>query len=143
MATESRKLTRPSMRKLSAGQKITENGIIFERTDDGDGLFTVNIMVDGIRIHRTIGRESDGTTRTQAEEFITKVKTDAKTGRLNLPKGRKMSLGLREAAAKYLAKLESSGGLDIPKKRQRFTVHLEPHFGSTPLAKITSFDIER
>jgi hypothetical protein len=47
-------------------------------------------MVDGQRIHRVIGRESDGTTRTQAEDFIEKVRTEARHGRLNLPKGRKM-----------------------------------------------------
>jgi hypothetical protein len=42
------------------------------------GVFTVNVMVDGQRIHRVVGRESDGTTRTQAEEFIEKVRSDAK-----------------------------------------------------------------
>ncbi len=49
-------------------------------------------MVDAQRIHRVIGKESDGTTRTQAEEFIEKAKQDAKSGRLNLPKGRKIAL---------------------------------------------------
>ena len=62
-------------------------------------------MVDGQRIHRVIGRESDGTTRTQAEEFIEKARQDAKAGRLNLPTGRKIALGFKEAAEKYLIKL--------------------------------------
>lgn len=143
MAIAFKKLTRPEMRLLPKGNKIGEHGITFERLSSGDGLFTVNVMVDGQRIHRTIGKESDGTTRTQAEEFIAKARQDSRAGRLNLPKGRKVSLNLRDAAAKYLSKLESSGGLDIPKKRQRFAVHLEPFFGSIPLMKLTSFDLER
>lgn len=71
-------LTRPAMRKLAPGKKINEHGITFERQGNGDGVFTVNVMVDGQRIHRAIGRESDGTTRTQAEEFIEKVRRDAR-----------------------------------------------------------------
>jgi len=87
MAMTFTKLTRQAMRKLKPGEKITEHGITFERLEDGDGRFTVNIMVDGQRIHRVVGRESAGTTRTQAEEFIAKVRLEAKEGRLNLPKG--------------------------------------------------------
>jgi hypothetical protein len=40
-------------------------------------------MVDGERIHRTVGRESDRSTRTQAEQFIEKARRDAREGRLN------------------------------------------------------------
>ena len=43
-------------------------------------MYAVNVMVNGQRIHRVIGRESDGTTRTQAEEFIEKARQDAKAG---------------------------------------------------------------
>ncbi|WP_284505210.1 hypothetical protein [Caballeronia sp. INDeC2] len=42
-------------------------------------MFAINVMADGQRIYRVVGRESDGTTRTQAEEFIAKVQSDAKT----------------------------------------------------------------
>lgn len=55
------KLGRLKLRKLKPGQKVTEQGITFERLENGDGLYSVNIMVDGIRIHRVVGRESDGT----------------------------------------------------------------------------------
>jgi hypothetical protein len=102
-------LTRPVMRRLQPGDKLTENGITFERLANGDGLFTVNIMVDGQRIHRVIGRESDGTTRTQAEDFIGKVREDAREDRLSLPKGRKIALTFSEAALKYLSKLDEEG----------------------------------
>lgn len=137
------KLTRPAMRKLEPGEKINEQGITFERLPNNDGVFTVNVMVDGQRIHRVIGRESDGTTRTQAEEFIEKIRQDAKNGRLNLPTGRKIALGFADSAAKYLIKLEQENGKDLVMKRRRLSLHLVPFFGDMALSKITGFDIER
>lgn len=143
MAKAFSKLTRPAMRKLASGEEIYEHGITFARQANGDGVFTVNVMVDGQRIHRVIGRESDGTTRTQAEEFIEKARQDAKAGRLNLPKGRKIALGFAEAAGKYLVKLEQEGGKDLKMKRYRLTMHLVPVIGDRPLSKISTFDVER
>ena len=143
MAKSYSKLTRPEMRKLGASKMISEHGITFERKADGDGVFTINVMVDGQRIHRVVGRESDGTTRTQAEEFIQKVRRDSKDDRLSLPKGRKIALGFREAGEKYIGKLEEEGGKDIAAKRRRLKQHLVPFFGDTPLSKISSFDVER
>lgn len=137
------KLTRPAMRKLAPGEKVNEHGITFERLANNDGVFTVNVMVDGQRIHRVIGRESDGTTRTQAEEFIEKVRQDAKHDRLSLPKGRKVALSFRESASKYLVKLDEEGGKDLVMKRRRLSLHLVPFFGDMPLSKISGFDIER
>jgi len=137
------KLTRPIMRKLVQCKVINEHGITFKRQQNNDGLFTVNVMVDGQRIHRVIGRESDGTTRTQAEEFIEKVKQDAKTGRLNLPKGRKITFGFAEAADKYMSKLAQEDGKDLKMKRYRLVMHLKPFFGNLPLSKIHTFDVER
>ena len=61
-------------------------GIQCGRRGEGRGALPVNIMVDGQRIHRVIGRESDGVTWTQAEEFIAKAKTEAREGRLHLPR---------------------------------------------------------
>lgn len=137
------KLTRPVMRKLTSGVKVSEHGVTFERQSNGDGVFTVNVMVDGLRIHRVIGRESDGTTRTQAEEFIEKARQDAKAGRLNLPKGRKIAMDFTEAAEKYLIKLGEEGGKDLKMKRSRLNMHLSPFFDNVPLARISSFDVER
>ena len=97
------KLTRAAMRKLPKEQRITEQGITFERLTNGDGLFTVNIMVDRRRIHRTIGRESEGVTRSTAEEFIAKARQEAREGRLNLPKRRKVALTLAAAVRSTLS----------------------------------------
>ncbi len=137
------KLTRPLIRKLPVGKKLSEHGITFERQTNGDGVYTVNIMVDGQRIHRVIGRESDGTTRTQAEEFIEKIRQDAKNNRLSLPKGRKVALSFSSASEKYLAKLDEEGGKDLVMKCRRLSLHLIPFFADIPLSKITSYDVER
>lgn len=143
MALKFTTLTRTNIRKLQAGEKLHEHGITFERLASGDGRYAINIMVDGQRIHRVIGKESDGVTREQAEKFIEQARTDARQQRLNLPKGRKVVLGFRDAANKYLEKLEQEGGRDIRGKRQRFQYHLTPFFADTPLAKISTFDVER
>jgi integrase len=137
------KLDRRELRKLKAGEKVMERGIEFQRLANGDGLYVVNIMVDGVRIHRVIGRESDGTTRTQAEEFIEKARTDARHDRLALPRGRKIALSFKDAAARYLLKLKESGGKNLDAKQQHLDHHLVPFFGSTPFSKVSSFDVDR
>ena len=143
MAKSFQILTRKALRKLDVGEKRTEHGITFERLANGDGVFSVNIMVDGQRIHRVIGRESDGTTRTQAEEFIEKARRDAREGRLNLPRGRKVALSFAAAAAKYLDRLPHENGNDLVMKERRLRIHLVPFFGATPLTKLTTFNVER
>ena len=143
MAKTFTKLTRIAMRKLAAREKLIEHGITYEKLPSNDGVFTVNIMVDGQRIHRVIGRDSDGTTRTQAEEFIDKARQDAKAGRLDLPTGRKLALSFCDAANKYLDRLEQEDGKDLPAKRYRLTRHLVPFFGELQLSKISTFDVER
>jgi hypothetical protein len=92
------KITRGNQRKLPSGEKLEEHGITFERLVNGDGRYKINIMVDGQRIHRVVGKESEGVTRLQAEELIEKLRTDARHGRLNLPKGRKLQFNFSEAA---------------------------------------------
>jgi len=143
MSLKFKKLTRPNIRKLVPEQKISEHGITFERLQNGDGRYTVNVMVDGQRVHRVIGRESEGVTRKQAEDYIEKVKTDSRAGRLNLPKGRKVVLGFREAGGKYLEKLKEEGGKDLKMKSMRLTHNLIPFLKDKPLSGIRSFDIER
>lgn len=143
MARSFNRLTRTAMRKLARGQRIIEHGITFERLKDGDGRFTVNIMVDGRRIHRTIGREIEGVTRSTAEEFIAKARHDAREGRLNLPKGRKIALNLAVAAPLYIERLRQEGGKNIDRKQQQLKQSLIPFFRDTPLSQITTFDVER
>lgn len=143
MAASFKKLTRPNLKKLRPGEKAIENGICFERLANGDGVYSVNIMVDRQRIHRVIGRESDGTTRTQCEIFIEATRTAAREDRLALPKGRKLALSFADAGSRYIAKLRESGGKSIERKKRQLDIHLNPFFGQKPLSKISSFDIAR
>ena len=143
MAKSFQKLTRTTTRKLPVGQSITEHGITYEKMPDGDGRFTVNIMVDSVRVHRVIGKESEGVTREKAEEYVSQARTDSRAGRLNLPSGRKTVLTLRNAAEQYLVRLEEGGGKDIEAKKRRFGLHVVPFLGNKPLSNITSFDVER
>lgn len=137
------RLDRRSIRQLKPGEKITERGITAERMDDGDIRYAVAFMVEGQRIHRTIGRESGGVTRTQCEEFIEARRNEAREGRLSLPKGRKTHLSFEKAADEYLAKLEEGEGKNIAKKRAQLKAHLKPFFGSQRLDTITTFTIDR
>lgn len=143
MSKQFKKLTRATIRKLPSGGSLTESGITFERLKNGDGRYSVNIMVDGQRVHRVIGRESEGVTRTQAEEFIAQTRADSRHGRLNLPKARKTALRFTQAAERYLHRLEEEDGKDLKMKRMRFSRHLTPFFKNMPLSKIATFDVER
>jgi integrase len=139
MALRFTRLDRLTIRKLQPGQTLAEHGITFERLANGDGRYTVNVMVDGVRIHRVIGKESDGVTRQQAEDFIEK----ARTGRLNLPRGRKMVLDFAQAAEQYLVRQQEAGAPNLKQKREKLRLRLIPYFKDKPLAAISSFDIEK
>lgn len=135
------RLTRPNIRQLQPDRRITEHGITVARLKDGDARYSVNVMVDGQRVHRVVGRESDGTTRSQAERFIEKVRTDARLGRLDLPKGRKTPLKFSDAADQYIKKLESEGGKNIENKKRHFSLHLKPFFKSQTIKTISEFTV--
>ena len=112
------RFTRPKLRTLAIGEKISEHGITAERIRDGDVRYSVNVMFDGLRIHRVIGRDSEGVTRTQCEEFIETKRTEAREGRLSLPKGRKTQLAFSRAADDYIDRLKVTGGKNIKTKRR-------------------------
>ena len=137
------RLDRATIRKLQPGQKIAEHGIVAERLASGDLRYSVNIMVDGKRVHRVIGRDSEGVTRTQCEEFIEQARTDARTARLNLPKGRKLALAFSQAATDYIERLEQTGGRNLVAKRRQIRMYLSPFFGTMRLDAITGFIVER
>ena len=97
MSLKFKKLTRSNLRKLNVKDTIIEHGISYDRLSNGDGRFAVNVMVDGQRIHRILGKDSEGVTRQSAEDFIEQVRTDARNGRINLPKDRKTILRFKQA----------------------------------------------
>ena len=143
MALTFKKITRAGAKKLKPGEIVREHGIEFSRLKNGDGRYSINISVDGQRIHRVVGNESDGVTRSQAKDYIEKVKTDARAGRLNLPKGRKLVIRFDDAAESYLKRLEQEGGKDLKMKKMRLRHNLIPFFKDKPLSEVKSFDIER
>ena len=149
MALKFQQLTRTAIRDLATGKRINEHGITAERTRTGDIRYSVNIMVDGQRIHRVIGKESEGVTREQAERAIETFKTKAREERLDLPSARKTHKLFREAANEYLDRLTQTlvpgqkGFADLSNKRRNVEKYLSPYFGNHHLHKISSFTVKR
>lgn len=137
------RLTRLELRRLEPGQHLTAGGIRFDRLADGDGRYTVEFMTDRQRVHRVIGLESQGITLTRAQEFIEQARADARADRLNLPRGRKVSLTFAAAAAQYLERLAAGHGRNLDKKQAHLNLHLVPFFADRPISKISGFDLQR
>jgi integrase len=142
LALKFTKLTADAVRKLSysdiAGDRtIHEHGISFERLKSGDGRWKVSVQVDGQRISRAIGMESEGVTRHQCEVFIEQKRTEAREDRLSLPKARKTGMRFSEASKEYLS---SDGLKDITNKKIAMR-HLDAFFGDMVLSQITVDDI--
>ena len=89
MSAKFTKLTRAAMRALEPGQKINEHCITYEKLKNGDGSFEIYGQINGKRIHRRIGKESEGITRSHAEQGLEKLKNEARMDRISYPKGRK------------------------------------------------------
>ena len=111
--------------------------------NNGDIRYSINIMVDGERIHRTIGRQSEGVTRQQAERAIESLRTRAREDRLDLPQGRKRHWTFADAAAEYIQRMEAGGGQNVRSKKRHLDQHLKPFFGSHRLDKISEFNLRR
>ena len=139
------RLSRDNVRKLKPGRAIAEHGIAAEKLASGDVRWSINLMVSGRRIHRTVGTESGGVTRFQAEQIVEKIKTEARAERFGLPKSerRRFVPTLAKAAADYLARMVETGGRALRHKRIHLRCHLIPFFGPTRLDAITSFAVER
>lgn len=135
------KLTRPRLRALEAGESISEHGITFTRLASGDGRWSVNVMVNRVRHHQVVGTESEGFTRTQAEELIARLKAGKRERAHGIRKARAVSV--REAGRLYLEHLVATGGRDVVKKRQRLEQHLFPALGGLQLSALTQTDLRR
>ncbi|MBI0477483.1 site-specific integrase [Sphingomonas sp. MA1305] len=142
MALKFARLTRPAIRALAIGEKLAEHGITAERQSNGDVRYTVNIMVDGQRIHRVVGRDSEGVTREQAERAIETFRTKAREGRLDLPTGRKNHRTFAEAATEYIQRLEDTGGKNMKAKRYHVGEVLKPYFGTHRADRVSSFLVQ-
>ncbi|KPF89027.1 integrase [Novosphingobium sp. AAP83] len=145
MALKFTRLTRPAIRNLNSGQRINEHGISAERLNSGDLRYCINIMVDGQRIHRVVGRESEGVTREQAERTIEALRTKAREGRFDLPSGRKVHRTFQNAASEYLTQIEHHPmhGRNIGPKRRHLLERLAPYFKGQRLDQLTDFSISQ
>jgi len=148
MALKFQRLTRPAIRALEKGQRINEHGITAERMKTGDIRYSVNIMVDSVRVHRVIGRESEGVTREQVERAIEVLRTKAREGRLDLPTGRKVHRLFREVATDYLERLTDTLGPndrgydDITNKKRIIEQNLIPYFGTTRIDQVKDWAVK-
>lgn len=143
MALKFTKLTRLNIRSLKYPGKIIENGISVERLKNGDSRYKINISVNGTRVHRLVGYESDGTTRSQAETAIENIRGDIRSERFDLSPSRKTVLGFEEASKKYIVRLKLENGNDIKMKIMRLEHNLVPFFKNKPIDTFKSFDFER
>lgn len=143
MALKFNRLTKASLQSLKPGKTIMEHGITAQRRPDGDLVWGINIMVDGQRIHRSVGPDSEGVTRSEAERLIEQYRTEARENRLNLPKGRKLHQGFKEAAEEYLKRLSETDGKDMSNKRNHLRNHLIPHFGDQRIDQFTPFGLKQ
>lgn len=141
--TKPDRITRTVVRGLARGHKATARGVIAQRLLDGDIRYSVQIMVDGVRIARVIGKESEGVTPTQAEEFIEAARTRAREQRLDLPQGRKLHQSFAEAAAAYLVKMYEIGGKDLVNKKRHLNSYLVPELGRHRLDQISHFHLQK
>jgi len=142
MSLRFRHLTRAAIRALPAGGAITEHGITVLRSTNGDVRYSVNVMIDRQRVHRVIGRESEGVTREQAERAIEAFRTKAREGRLDLPTGRKTHRNFAEGAAEYLERLTVSGGKNMKDKRRHLDRYLVPYFKGYRVDRVPTFAVQ-
>lgn len=137
------KLTRDKLRRLKPGQIVGEHGVEYERLN-GDGRWWISVMVNRRRYHQPVGLESQGFTRTQAEELIQKLKASKHelAHGMIAPKNRK-AFSIATAVPDYLQYLREHGGKDLENKKRRFEQHVIPHMGKIKLHALTDEDWAR
>jgi integrase len=142
MTRRAGKLSRDAVKRLAIGEKINDGGTIAERLADGDIRWTVNVMISGRRIHRVIGKASEGVDRAACIAFIERVRTEERSGRLDLPTGRKTWLSFQQLSERYLKRMEEGGGRNLTSKRQHLNQWLIPYFGKQRGDTLTQFTVD-
>ncbi len=141
MARRIGRISRDAVKALKSGEKVSEAGITATRLDDGDVRWSVNVMVSGRRIHRAIGRVTEGVDRATCIAFIERVRTEERGERLNLPTGRKTWLSFRNLADRYLQRMEDGAGRNLKSKRQHLNMWLVPYFDDQRADTISEFTV--
>lgn len=138
MANSYKKISAKQIAKMSAGTSISESGIVVSKSLAGNVKFSISVMVDGARIHRTVGRAIDGVSRADAERLIERLRTEAREGRLKLQKNRKLAMSFAEVSTLYVSAMEAAGGKNIARKKQHIKSHLLPAFGALRIDALTT-----
>lgn len=136
------KLGREAVKKLRPTEKITEGGITAERLGAGDVRWSINVMVSGRRVHRVVGRDSEGVNRSDCEALIERVRTEERDGRLHLPTGRKTWRTFAQVAERYLDRMDKGGGKNLTAKRRQLNSRLTPYFGQQRADTLTQFTVD-
>ena len=126
------RLVRQKLRALKPGESASEHGIVYTKLAN-DGRWSINVMIDRQRHHRTIGLESAGYTRKQAEDAIARIRAGVDAA----PPRKRSLVRLAQAAEEYLVYLRSHDGKDITSKQMRFREHLLPHLGPIQVDKFS------
>lgn len=134
-------LSRDAIKGLKAGASITEGGITATRIADGDTRWTVNVMISGRRVHRVIGKASEGVDWAACLAFVERVRTEERQERLSLPTGRKTWLSFKQVAERYLDRMERGGGRNLKAKKQHLNQWLIPYFGNQRADTLTEFTV--
>lgn len=143
MAIKFRILTSEAIRSLEPKNRLTEHGITIDRLGNDDLRYSINIMVDGQRIHRVIGKQSEGITREQAERAIETFRTRAREGRLDLPQGRKTRWRFADAGNEYLTRIKNHPKFGRNRERKKYHMRnrLIPFFKDQPLCTLNDRSI--
>lgn len=126
---------RHKLRALQPGQVVRSGGIVYTKVA-GDGRWSINVMVQGQRIHKTLGMESEGVTLSQAQDAIIRARSGLLDG---LPKRRatKRIATLAEASSQYLDYLRTHAGKNCAAKEAHLRLHLLPALGRLRLDGIS------
>ena len=133
------KMTRTAMRALNPGQRIVENGLIYEKLKDGDARFECCIRVNKKRVRRSFGKESEGMTRRKAEALILELR--AKPPEV-FRSYKKRQLPFDETITRYLDRLTLTNGKMLSKKKQIVRDYLLPYFKGQQVSSLTAYDLD-
>jgi len=135
--------SRSELRRLKPGQTRSERGVVYERLD-GDGRWSINVMVNRVRHHQVVGLESEGYTRTQAEDVIAALKAKKReTNHGVVAPAHRVRLSIAKAVDDYLEFLRGHDGKDLEAKTRRFEQHIVPHLGKIGIDRLTDDDWSR
>lgn len=119
---------------LKPGEMVRAGGVEYLAMER-DGRWSINVMIEGKRTHRVIGRVSEGITHSDARDAIAHLRAGVQSG---VPrKRRSTSMTLTAAASEYLDVLTSFGGKNIQEKETHLRLHLCPELGHRALDRIT------